>query len=275
MPSKPAVVLDASARRRAGRPRGRARRARSGTARRSSATGSSDPIRPRSQAASNAYSPALISLTASSSSVASLRSTIRSTVPASSRTTRPSSAGSIGVDGDEGDRGLVEAALLEERLEVDAGRAAATSPVRTRISSTSSGTAARAARDRVAGPARLGLEGEVDRVAEGVADGRGRPGLRDDERAGVAGRPRGPGVEDVGEHRPAAQRVEELGGRATSSACRARPPARRPRRADACGTWRVHEGRRERARVGEVAIPTRSGPGACRGVHVIEGWRAS
>ena len=52
--------------------------------------GSSDAIRRRSQAASKAYSPALISLPASSSGVASFASTIRSTVPNSPRTTRPS-----------------------------------------------------------------------------------------------------------------------------------------------------------------------------------------
>ena len=58
------------------------------------ADGLSDSIRRRSQAASKAYNPALISFPASSSGVASLASTIRSTVPNSLRTTRPSWAGS-------------------------------------------------------------------------------------------------------------------------------------------------------------------------------------
>src|SRR5207245_3366834 len=39
------------------------------------------------------------------------------------------------------------------------------------------------------------------------------------------------------------------------------------------GTWGVHEGRRARAMVGAGdAVPTRTGPGACRG-GVIEGGR--
>ena len=58
------------------------------------ALGSRSPIRRRSQAASRAYSPALISVIWRSSSVASLSSTIRSTVPPSVRTTRPRPVGS-------------------------------------------------------------------------------------------------------------------------------------------------------------------------------------
>ena len=68
------------------------------------------------------------------------------------------------------------------------------------------------ARDRVAGPARLVLEREDGPLGEDVDDR--RDGRReDDDRAARPPRRRGarPGVEDVGQHRPAAQRVEDLG----------------------------------------------------------------
>ena len=57
--------------------------------------GRRSPIRRRSHAASIAYRPALISEIWRSSSVASLSSTIRSTVPPSLRTTRPRPVGSM------------------------------------------------------------------------------------------------------------------------------------------------------------------------------------
>ena len=128
----------------------------------------------------------------------------------------------------------------------------------------------RGRRHGVAGAARIGLERVVDVVAEGVAD-RGGGGARDDERA--TARCVAAGVDDVRDHRPAGELVEEL------RHARLHPRAEAGRHDDGshargrAGTWRVHEGRRERARVGGAAIPTRSGPGACRGVSVIEGWR--
>ena len=85
------------------------------------------------------------------------------------------------------------------------------------------------ARDRVAGPARLVLEGE-GRRGRRRRRSRPRPAASRRRSAVPAGRAvgrAGPGVEHVGQHRPAAQRVEDLGRRRTASGCRGRPPARR------------------------------------------------
>ena len=107
-------------------------------------------------------------------------------------------------------------------------------------------------RDGVAGAARLGLEGVVDVVAERVADGRGR-GARDDERA-ATGR-RAAGVDDVGDHRPAGQRVEELRRARLHPRAEAGGHDDRDDPRGGAGTWGVHEGRRERASVGDGGDP--------------------
>jgi hypothetical protein len=113
---------------------------------------------------------------------------------------------------------------------------------------------------------RLGLQGVID-VLERVAHTCGRR-ARDHERASPADFTTC--VDDIRDHRPSGQGVEELRRsrfhpRAEAGGHDDRSDPRR-----GAGTWGVHEGRRGRAAVGgEAAIPTRSGPGACR-LNLIE-----
>ena len=170
------------------------------------------------------------------------------------------------IDGDERDRRLIEPALDEELFEergLEEGRVAGEDEELVDVV----GEGGERRRDRITGPARLGLERVVHVVAEGVADG-GGGGARDDQWS--TARRLTAGIDHVGDHRPARKLVNQL------------RPARLHARAETgrhhdgghvrrrAGTWRVHEERRERARVGEDAIPTRSGPGAWRGGDVIE-----
>ena len=204
----------------------------------------------------------MISVTASSSSVASLRSTIRSTIPASSRTTRPRSPASMAST-------AIRAIAASSRRRSsrssreEPGFDERNVPVEHEhlVDVVRQGRHGR--RDRVAGAARLGLEGVVDVVAERVADRGGRR-RRDDERAAAGRRRRG--IDDVGDHRPAAQLVQELRG----PGLHPRPETGRQHDGGdpwiVAGTWRGHEGRRRlgaavRGRIG-------SGPGA----GVSGGW---
>ena len=123
-------------------------------------------MRRRSQAPSNAYSPAFVSLVSSSSGVASFASTIRSTVPNSPRTTRPSCGRVGGEDARERDRGVVLAARLEHGVEVGAGHERHVA-VDDDDLGRDLGDRVEGGPDRVAGPARLLLEGEVGPVGEG------------------------------------------------------------------------------------------------------------
>ena len=77
-----------------------------------------------------------------------------------------------------------------------------------------SGTRGQRGPDGVAGPARLVLEGERRPARRRPRDRGDRRRVDDDRRRarGAVGRGR-PGVEDVGEHRPAAHRVQDLGER--------------------------------------------------------------
>ena len=150
--------------------------------------------------------PALISSISSSSSVASRASTMRATSPSSSRTTRPSRPGSIVTTVTSAIAALDRLLGLEQQ------------PEQTRVE-----RAARRRRPRgprslrrqdperreqgVGRPAWLVLEREVGRVGEGLGDRDGR-GRIDHERART-GRGRGR-LDDVPEHRPAAQLVEDL-----------------------------------------------------------------
>ncbi|OGO57471.1 MAG: hypothetical protein A2V85_07575 [Chloroflexi bacterium RBG_16_72_14] len=103
------------------------------------------PIRRRSQAASSAYRPALISVIWRSSSVASRSSTMRSTVPPSLRTTRPSPVGSMASTATS-DSAAWSRVRASSRAVSSSARTSGTSPDRTRTSSTSAGRLARAAR---------------------------------------------------------------------------------------------------------------------------------
>ena len=92
-----------------------------------------------------------------------------------------------------------------------------TSPDRTRTSLDVLRERGERGADGVAGPARDVLEREPAAVADDVADGLGRGRVHDDRarraraRAVELGERAVPRVEDVGEHRPAAQRVQDLG----------------------------------------------------------------
>ena len=168
--------------------------------------GRRSPIRRRSHAASIAYSPALISAIWRSSSVASLSSTIRSTVPPSLRTTRPRPVGSR--------------ASTETRAIAAWSRPRSSSSEDSR-SAWTSGTSPDSDEDlldvvgelpergaqRVAGAPRLVLERRVRPVLDRGPDGIG--GLRVDD-DGPAVRRAGGRVEHVVDHRPAADRVEDL-----------------------------------------------------------------
>ncbi len=107
--------------------------------------GRRSPIRRRSHGASIAYRPALISAIWRSSSVASLSSTIRSTVPPSLRTTRPRPVGST-ASTDTSAIAAWSSARASSSADRSAGWTSGTSPESTRTSSTPSGRTASAAR---------------------------------------------------------------------------------------------------------------------------------
>ncbi len=150
--------------------------------------------------------PALISSISSSSSVASRASTMRATSPSSSRTIRPSRPGSIVDHRDERDRRARRLLGLEQQ------------PEQTRLEQRhvtvdheDPGCIRRQdpeCREQGVGrPAWLVLEREVGCVREGLGDGDGRG--RIDHEGTRSGRGRGR-LDDVPEHRPAAQLVEDL-----------------------------------------------------------------
>ena len=115
-------------------------------------------------------------------------------------------------------------------------RPAGTSPETTRTSSTSVVQVVQGRPERVAGAARDVLEGGVGAFGDGVPDLLGRRRV-DDQRAGAGGGDRG--VQHVLDHRPAAQRVQDLGQAWTSCGCRDRPRGRsRPSAARAFLDWR-------------------------------------
>ncbi len=118
-----------------------------------------------------------------------------------------------GVDAGERDGGPVGAARLDDGLEVGAGHQR---DVARQHDDLGRGLGDRRQRgpDGISRPARLVLQREGRLAVEGLGDrGHGRRVDDDRRRAGGAvsgGRPR---IEDVGEHRPAAHRVEDLGER--------------------------------------------------------------
>ena len=168
-------------------------------------------IRRRSHAASNTYRPALISFPASSSGSASRASTIRSTVPNSLRTTRPSSAGSAAKT-----LARAIAASSSRRASRIASRSDAGHQRHVAGQHEDLGRLVRDDRERgthrVPGPARLILESEDRAIGEDI-DERGDGRREDHDRAATGGAVLGarPGVEDVGQHRPTAQRWRTLG----------------------------------------------------------------
>ena len=117
---------------------------------------------------------------------------------------------------------------------------------------------------RVTGPARLVLEGEGRPIGEDVDHGRDRRGEDDDGvPAGRAVGGAGPGVEHVGQHRPAAQRVEDLGNRGLHPGAEAGRQHHGDRAARRIGTWGVHGERRRRPGLVErCSLATRAGPAA-------------
>ena len=188
------------------------------------------PIRRRSQAASSAYRPALISVSWRSSSLASLSSTIRSTVPPSLRTTRPRPVGSSASTATS-EIAAWSMARASSRAASRSARTSGTSPethedllrlIRQRRERRAEG---------VAGPERLVLERRVGPLRDGVAHGLGG-GRVDDDRRERRWPPR--------RHRARTppSRGRTAGGGpwacATSSACRDRPRGRR-RRSGALG----------------------------------------
>ena len=151
-----------------------------------------------------------------------------------------------GEDRGQGDRGVVLATRLEEALEVgrrDERHVAGQDEDLGRVV----GDGGHRRADRVAGAAGLVLEREVGPIGEDVADGLDCRGVDDDGlrgRGAVGGRGLVPGVEDVGEHRPAAQRVQHLRERRLHARAESRREdhgggsAGLPRHG--LGTWRVH-----------------------------------
>ena len=118
-----------------------------------------------------------------------------------------------GVDAGQRDRGAVGAARLDHGLEVGAGHQRHVARQHDHLGR-GLGDRGQRGPDGITGPARLVLEREGRLPVEGLGDrGHGRRVDDDRRRAGGAvggGRPR---VEDVGEHRPAAHRVQDLGER--------------------------------------------------------------
>ena len=206
------VVGDLDRADRPARRTGPGRRARSGRSRRSRSTAAGRRSGRRSQAASNAYRPLLISSISSSSSVASfdLDDPLDVAVLVADDPAEPA-----GVGGDHADQGDDSRAAARCSASRASSRSASTSG---HVAGQDEELAGRVAgqrreagqpgRQRVAGAARLCLEGRVGPARDRVPDGldRRRP---DDERAAAGG---GLGrVEDVVDHRPAADRMEHLG----------------------------------------------------------------
>ena len=175
-----------------------------------------------------------------------------------------------GKDAGQGDRRVVCPASLEDRVEVGAGDQRDVAAEDEDLHRVVRDRRHRGA-DRVARPTGLVLEGERRAVREGGPDGLDRRRVDDDGRGLGAGGGARPGVQDVGQHRAPAERVQHLrGGRA-----HARSEPSRQHHRDRTGrrarTWGVHEGRRRRGMVRErSSFPTRSGSGA-RGSAVITG----
>ena len=207
--------------------------------------------------------PAFISLPASSSGVASFASTMRSTVPNSPRTTRPSSAGSAAKT-----LASAIAASSWRRASRTASRSApvtsGTSPDRTRTSVASAGTTASAAPTASPVPRGSSWRAKVARSAKtsitaATGGEKTTTGCRPADAVGGAG----PGVEHVGEHRPAAQRVEDLGDRGAHPGAEAGRQHDGDRAGRRIGTWGVHGERRRRAGLVErCSLATRAGPAA-------------
>ena len=195
-------------------------------------------MRRRSHSASNAYRPALVSFVSSSSGVASLASTMRSTVPNSPRTTRPSSAGSA------------ENTLARAMAASSARRASSTAsmsePVTSGHVARQDEDLGRVGRDAlegdahgVAGPGGRRLEGERRPIGERGGDRLDR-GRVDDDRRG-ARRPRRPcSTRRRGRTRASGGRTARGGpwGSSSACACRGLPPGRRRLRdRSSAGRW--------------------------------------
>ena len=246
--------------------------------------GSSAPIRRRSQAASNAYRPALTSLSSSSSSVASLASTIRSTVPNSLADDPPE------LGRDRRRRPLASAIAasswrrcLEDGLEVGAGRRAARRRTGRGSRSTSSGTAASAAATASPVPRGSSWRANVGRgraKASRTAAIGGR--VHDDRRRRRAGR-RLAAPTRRGRRRASAGRTAGGGPWARRRIRVPRPAARttavgpsRIARNSGVGTWRVHAGRRACVGGGRPGVHrARRADGSCHQVGRADGMGGS
>ncbi len=155
------------------------------------------------------------------------------------------------VDARQRDRSVVLATRLEDRVEVGTGHQRDVARQHEDL-----GGGGRHDRERrregIASAARDVLQGEHGPIGEDVDDR--RDGRREDDHrppGGGRGLRAGPGVEGVGEHRPPAQRVEDLGHRRAHPRAEAGGQHDGDRAVRRCGTWGVHEGRRRRARVAE------------------------
>ena len=204
-------------------------------------------MRRRSQAASKAYSPAFTSFASSSSAEASRASTIRSTEPNSLRTTRPSSPGSAA----KTDASVIAASSSRRcsmiatswSAEDERHVARQDEDLLHAVSQVREGSA-----HGIARPARHVLEREAAALADDIPDRLGRGRVDDDRgrRAHARGVQLGrgflPRVEDVREHRPAAQRVEDLGCSRVHARAKARGEDDRSRPARRLGPGRGHAG---------------------------------
>ena len=171
--------------------------------------------------------------------------------PPSLRTTRPSPAGSIASTDDERDRGVVDRRAPRAARPGGPPRPAARRRDRTRISSTSSGRASRAARSASPVPRGTSWSAVSARPGDGVPDGLGRRRVDDERAARRWRRPR-----RRGRSRASAGRRAGAGPWAgpTSCACRG-PPRGRPRR---CGA-RARSGLDGVTGVGRRGIVGRAG----------------
>ena len=145
-------------------------------------------IRRRSHAASKAYSPALISLPASSSGVASLRLDDPLDGPELAADDAPELGRVGGEDAGQRDRGVVLAARLEDGVEVGAGHQRHVAGQDQDLGRLV-GHDAESRPDRVAGAARLVLEREDRAIGEDVDEGRDRRRVDDDGTPGPLRRP--------------------------------------------------------------------------------------
>ena len=180
-------------------------------------------------------------------------------------------------DTGQGDRGVVLAARLEDRVEIRAGHERHVTGQHEDLGRLVRDDRERRAH-RVTGPARLILESEDRAIGEDI-DERGDGRREDHDRAATGGAVLGarPGVEDVGQHRSTAQQVEDL-GRPGPHPCAETGRQHDGGRAGSVGhagvglgTWGVHEGwRRWATVVGRLSRPGPSRPGAKRSA-VISG----